>query len=227
MPSRFAARELKLTYLERVQEETHIFMNERIKHDFMKPDRQLTLDLSVREAELLMAASQEVRDLADSGDLKKIHSAAFETRERAEREYLGVREHIQKIIHQVEEKENEIYAQLQENFGLDKVRKHGQSSLLDILSFSASDPIFANLAMVDGAIEHNHESADQLRVIQAKLQAYIGVKAKFFEIETLLKDEYSKKVAPGDPLVSEELSTAAALKKSYTEAFESFGDSAS
>jgi len=50
MPNRFAMRALKLTYLERVQLETTKFLSSRIKHDFLRPDRELTLDLSVKEA---------------------------------------------------------------------------------------------------------------------------------------------------------------------------------
>lgn len=109
MPTRFAMRELKLTYLDKVQDETVNFLNSRIKHDFLRPDKELTLDLTVREAEILMSANENVRSLAESGDLRKIHTQYEQTKEKAEREYLAVREHIQKILHQIEEKENEIY----------------------------------------------------------------------------------------------------------------------
>ena len=60
MPSKFAMRELKLTYLNKVQEETNAFLQSRIKHHYMQPDRELSLDLTVREAEILIGANQEV-----------------------------------------------------------------------------------------------------------------------------------------------------------------------
>ena len=64
MPTRFAMRELKLSYLEKVQTETAAFLGERVKHDFLRPDRELTLDLTVREAEILISANEEVRALS-------------------------------------------------------------------------------------------------------------------------------------------------------------------
>jgi hypothetical protein len=91
-------RELKLTYLEKVQLETTKYLNTRIKHDFLRPDRELTLDLSVKEAELLLSAGSNVRNLADSGELKQIHSRFNAAKARAETEYLAVREHLAKTL---------------------------------------------------------------------------------------------------------------------------------
>jgi hypothetical protein len=53
-------RDLKLTYLDKVQEETNRFLATRVKHDYLNPERDLSLDLTVREAEILIAANQEV-----------------------------------------------------------------------------------------------------------------------------------------------------------------------
>jgi hypothetical protein len=60
---------LKLSYLDKVSEETTNFLNERIKHDFLRPGKELTLDLTVKEAEILMTANEEVRELANKGEL--------------------------------------------------------------------------------------------------------------------------------------------------------------
>jgi hypothetical protein len=62
-----------MDYLEKVQQEVTNFLNDKIKHDFLKPDRDLTLDLTVREAEILMVANPDVRSLAAKGDLKALH----------------------------------------------------------------------------------------------------------------------------------------------------------
>ena len=69
MPSRYAIRELKLSYLDKVQTEATAFLNQRIKYDFLKPDRELTLDLTIKEAEILIMANEEVQGLAESGKL--------------------------------------------------------------------------------------------------------------------------------------------------------------
>jgi hypothetical protein len=77
-------RDLKLTYLDKVQEETTSFLNDKIKHDFLRPDKELTLDLTIQEAEILMTANQEIRDLAAKGDLQKIHANYNQYKEKVE-----------------------------------------------------------------------------------------------------------------------------------------------
>lgn len=72
-PSRFAISELTLNYLDQVQQEVSNYLRDNIKHDFLKPDRELSLNLTVREAEILATANPDVRALADKGDLKMIH----------------------------------------------------------------------------------------------------------------------------------------------------------
>ena len=49
------------------------FLSEKIKHDFLKPDRALALDLTVKEAEILISANPDIRALANSGELSKLH----------------------------------------------------------------------------------------------------------------------------------------------------------
>lgn len=109
MPSRYAVSSLKLTYLQKVEEETTKFLNERIKHDLLRPGKELSLDLTVQEAEILISANQEVRDMAENGNLKKVHDNYAAMQEKVEVSYLAVREHVQKILHVIEEKENDIY----------------------------------------------------------------------------------------------------------------------
>jgi hypothetical protein len=62
-------REMKMSYLDKINEETTNFLNERIKYDYLRPGKELTLDLTVREAEILMAANEEVKELAAKGEL--------------------------------------------------------------------------------------------------------------------------------------------------------------
>jgi hypothetical protein len=64
--------EPKLTYLNKVEEETMNFLNTRIKHNYIDPTKGLSLDLSCRDAEILISASENVRNIADSGELVKI-----------------------------------------------------------------------------------------------------------------------------------------------------------
>lgn len=106
MPNRFAQSEAKLTYLSKVEEETINFLSERIKHNYLKPEEGLNLDLKVKDAEILISANQNVKDLADRGELEKLHKRCVELENTIESDYLAVRNHIGKILLQIEEKEN-------------------------------------------------------------------------------------------------------------------------
>lgn len=113
----------------------------------------------MQEAEILMTANEEIRALAEKGDLKNLHRNYDKLKSKVEVDYLTVREHIQKLLLQVEAKENDIYAKLNE-LGLEKIKKQGDSSLMDVLGLAHGDPIFNNLAIVDAAIQNNHEASE-------------------------------------------------------------------
>ena len=107
--------------------------------------------------------------------------------------------------------------------GLENIRLQGQQSLFDVIGFSNSDPIYTNLAIVNGAIAHSHEASEQLKVYQVKLQAYIGIKAKYFEVKVLMRDDYSRKVAVNDQVVESELRQMSGMKEKYQNAFSEYG----
>lgn len=59
-------------------------MAEKVKHDFLNPDNQLTLDMTLGEAELLMSSSSEVKAMAEKGELKAIHDKCKSTNDKVE-----------------------------------------------------------------------------------------------------------------------------------------------
>jgi hypothetical protein len=63
---------------------------------------------------------------------------------------------------------------------------------------SVEDPSLTNIALLDAAIKGGHASTEELKAIRAKLQSYLGIKAKYWETKSYLRDEYVKKVAKGD-----------------------------
>ena len=66
---------LNLRYEQQVQEEINNFIGQHIKHDYLDDSRNLNLDLTLREAEFLFSANPQVKEMAESGDLQKLHSS--------------------------------------------------------------------------------------------------------------------------------------------------------
>ncbi len=59
-PSKYAMSEMKMSYLPQIEEEVTKFMHESIKVNYLRPAEELTLDLSVSEAEILASANPTV-----------------------------------------------------------------------------------------------------------------------------------------------------------------------
>lgn len=90
MPSRYAVRELTLTYREEAENEILAFLKQHVKYDYLKGKRELSLDMSIRNAELLFAASDYIRGLADSGELKALHDKTEEVQNQVQTGFLTV-----------------------------------------------------------------------------------------------------------------------------------------
>ena len=60
-------------YKEKIEDEILAFMSKRIKHDYLQGNRELNLDLTVKEAQKLYNATDAVRSMAESGQLQQIH----------------------------------------------------------------------------------------------------------------------------------------------------------
>jgi len=69
MPKSFAMREQSLIYKDRVQDEILAFVGKSIKHDYIKGNREISLDLTVSEAQQLYNADAKLRTMAESGSL--------------------------------------------------------------------------------------------------------------------------------------------------------------
>jgi uncharacterized protein with NAD-binding domain and iron-sulfur cluster len=117
--------------------------------------------LSVRDAEFIISANSNVRNLAESGELAKIHSKFDALENRVEGDYLAARNHIGKILIQIEDKEDELVQQLQE-MGIEKLRIHTNGnwekiSFFDRMGLTYGDPSINNITVLEAAIERGHD----------------------------------------------------------------------
>jgi hypothetical protein len=139
---------------------------------------------------------------------------------------MTVRDYLSKTLQVIEGKENQLYDTLIHDYGL-PLKRHGETSvLLDLVGLSSGDIAFDNLSIVEAQIERGHQNAQQLGEIRGWLHAYMGVKAKIFEIETELKEQYSNLVAKTEDetaLANNEFRQLATAKENYQNTFSRFG----
>ena len=72
-PTRFAMRGPSHAYNTEVKNEILNFLASEIKHDYMQGSRDINLDLTLDEASKLYAAGSQLREMAESGELQKLH----------------------------------------------------------------------------------------------------------------------------------------------------------
>jgi hypothetical protein len=77
-----------LRYADQVKQETESFINQQIKLNYFNGDSKLDLSLTLGEAEALFGASDEVKALGESGQLKALHDRCKTLLEKSETSYM-------------------------------------------------------------------------------------------------------------------------------------------
>lgn len=88
-----------------------------------------------------------------------------------------------------------------------------------MMGLTLGDPSFNNLILVEAAIQKGGDNVEQLKAIQKKLHAYMGVQAKYFEIKADVRFDYCRKVAKGDQASLNELKTLVNHRDRYLASF--------
>jgi hypothetical protein len=70
----------------------------------------------VREAEILIAANSEIRDLAENGQLHNLHERFNDIHGKIETDYFAMRDYLAKTLQVIEGKENQLYDTLNHDF---------------------------------------------------------------------------------------------------------------
>ena len=69
MPTRIAMPVQNLRYKEEIEAKIESFLATKIEYDYLKGDRQINLDLTISQANVLFNASDNIRDMANNGKL--------------------------------------------------------------------------------------------------------------------------------------------------------------
>jgi hypothetical protein len=112
MCNKVVLRDFALNYEEDVKREILKFLEENIKYDLMGGDRELNLDLTVRECEYLFVANDQIRAKAESGELAQLHGRCAQLEEAVATGFLKVMDQLDRALQQITESEEEVYQSL-------------------------------------------------------------------------------------------------------------------
>ena len=87
-------------------------MNEKIPHNYFTGEAHVPLTATLEEAEVLYGASQSVKDMAASGELKALHDKVSGLHTESQSKYTNIRERLESILSVIESKEDEIIEDL-------------------------------------------------------------------------------------------------------------------
>lgn len=199
LPSRFAMRKDRLQYLPEIQDLVTKYIQDRIKVDFFDPTRELTLNMTVKEAEMMMSASPDAVETAEKGDLKTIHENYNSTCQQIEVDFLKTKDLISRITQSMGEKEQAIYDKFEEA-GLDNLQKDDEYGLFDYIGLSYAIPSLENLVKINAFLEKSEDLSNvgELKELRNKLYGYLEVKTQCTRLEANIHSEFVAKVSMGE-----------------------------
>jgi len=132
-----------------VQDKLLEFLKEKVPHDYIEGNREITLDLSMKEVERLYNADQKLRDMAETGELQALHARCTELTNSIGSGYIKVFNSLDRTMQAICEAEQEVYDQLAENSGFDNLLSHASEvSFKDAMAFVDGNVPLENYSLV-------------------------------------------------------------------------------
>ena len=97
------------------------FYKQHVQYDYLNGDRDISLEMTLKESEFLYSANDKIKELAQTGELQKLHAKCNELESAVETGYLKVIDHLNRAIAQISQIEEDIYQSLE---NVEKLRSH-------------------------------------------------------------------------------------------------------
>lgn len=173
-------------------------------------NRELTLDLTLEEAQFLYCANDNLKAKAESGELAQIHQRCSSAEHNVEVGVAKVMDQIDRTLQQITDTEQDIYNGIQEK-GVDRLRSHNDHSIFDTLSMALAFVSLENYTIVS-ATEHHSDTA--------ALKELIGARAHALSAKIDILEEISEKVDNADDSAARhELRRLIAARDSFVAAY--------
>ena len=141
--------------------------------------------------------------MAESGELQAFHTRFNDTLQAIEGGYIRVMDQLDRALSQIGEAENDIYEDMRESEGLERLKIHGDSSVVDLLSLSG-DTAMENYLLVSGVAQSKDEGSQVVRAA-SQLKQLIGARAAVMRAKVQVQQEMIQKVCSDDEVAEQDL----------------------
>jgi len=181
-----------LSYKDDVEKSILQFLKKRLNQDYMGGNRDLNLNLSVKESEFLFNASDKIKEMGASGELAALHAKCAELDDSVTGGYLKVMDALDRTLQQINETEDDIYDGLRDNNDLERVRLHSDAkyAFFDAVGLSAGNRSVENLTLAQGCDAAASE-AEMLRQL-------VGARAAVMQAKAAVARDFATRVASDD-----------------------------
>ena len=177
-------------YNTEVKNEILNFLAQNVKHDYMQGSRDINLDLTLEEASKLYEAGDQIRELAESGELQALHQRCVDQAKAVDTGYIKVMDLLDKTGQQINEAEADIYEDLVSS-ELDGLRRidsgyQGDRSIFDSLSGLMSDASLENYEIVKRAAEAKGDS--DVIAAEKSLKSLLMARARMYAAKAAIQE---------------------------------------
>lgn len=177
-------------YNTEVKNEILNFLAQNVKHDYMQGSRDINLDLTLEEASKLYEAGDQIRELAESGELQALHQRCVNQAKAVDTGYIKVMDLLDKTGQQINEAEADIYEDLVSS-ELDGLRRidsgyQGDRSVFDSLSGLMSDASLENYEIVKRAAEAKGDS--DVIAAERSLKSLLMARARMYAAKAAIQE---------------------------------------
>jgi hypothetical protein len=168
VPKAYAVSVENLRYLDVVRKHVTEFTNKTLPVNYFTGGK-VGLEATLQEAEVMFNANENVRSMAHSGELSRLHERFQNLSEQAHSEYESIRDRINNIVLATQTKEDEISTRANQAHGLNLSLHNADHFEFSTLFSNRAFVTTKNLEALSKAKE-NPEAGNVARQIQALLE---------------------------------------------------------
>jgi hypothetical protein len=180
-PKAYARSVENLRYEDIVRQLVTEFTNKNLPMNYFTGESKVTLDATLQEAEVMFAANQRVKNMAESGELSRLHENFNNLNEQTHSAYNSIKDKINSIILATHTKEDEISRQAMARHAKLSLSLHNSTDVGFSPIFSSKAWVTTNNLDALEAFKSKAQNTDDINRVISQIQALLQVQIKSIE----------------------------------------------